>query len=600
MTIYSRVPGVLLVAAALAAAALGLAGQGLVPVWSVAVVGISLLLSRWLPRALSLSAAIGGFFSLELLLLLVTAQLGLGATVPNAVLWGAVSAVAGALLVAKPAPRLGRSGTGLVIASSASAALLVISVTVAQIFPGALRLSWAMNGDAVNAMGFARRMLADGGIDLASTPQPTPLPFAMSAATMEGGRAALPESMLLEHDVARTAQVWIFVIALACLLTGAIVARTTRAASPRWGLPVTALASTIMLAWYVIGVQFDFGFMNSAFAVTVLLAAWLAYVAGEGHPAATLGAVFALAIVLLAVWSPLVVCVAGLGLVTIVRERALLRSPRLRELPLVIVPALAFVAYAALVTVPGFLAQSSALGSNGGFPPIGPGSIGVIAATALLLSAFTAKSGRLREGVGAVVVIAGFGLGLGYLLLQRQGAEFGWGYYPAKFAWTTSILLIVIGTSFAVELMLASGSSRRWRAVLTVLAAGVVASVLWGPVAPSAQAPLAGILRGGDGYQEAAADIVFDLAGPENGKDLLWRSLIGDYWPNTWLLQIDQPDGDPVKIYSTQVTLSAEQVCSIVDGLGPEAVIHSADPAAEADLDAVCPDAVYTLIHDGY
>jgi hypothetical protein len=63
-----------------------------------------------------------------------------------------------------------------------------------------------MNAEAVNVIGFAGRVLSDGGINQTSTPQPTPLPFAMVASNLAGGRAGIPYSAMIEHDVARMAE----------------------------------------------------------------------------------------------------------------------------------------------------------------------------------------------------------------------------------------------------------------------------------------------------------------------------------------------------------------------------------------------------------
>jgi len=596
--IYTRLPGMLVTLGALTAAALALSGFGLVALWSVAVLAGILLLARWMPLALAFAVTVGTFFVLELLLLLVTPLIGIGMTVPHIFSWATVSAAIGILCTVRPAlPELSRHDVLLMVAGSASSLILVVCLAIAQAIPGGQRFAWAMNGDTVNAMGFARRMLVDGGIDPASTPQPTPLPFAMSAANMEGARSGAA-SLLLQHDVSRTAQVWVFVIVVSCLLVGTILARAARTAPVRWAVPVVALASTASLSWHVIGLQFQFGFMNSAFAVALLLAAWLAFTGGTARPAIALFALFAVALALLSVWSPLVVCMAGLVVVTVVHERSLIARSRPVEFVAAALAAGAFLGYAALVTVPGFLQSSGALGNDGGFPALGPGSTLVITSLLLVASALGAQTGAGRSAAGVVSIVAGFGLGLGYLLAQRHDAAFGWGYYPAKFAWTASILLMVILLSFAVHLLRAVEWSPGWRRIMTAGVAALMVSVLWGPVSPGAQVPLAGIVR--DGPSEEAAEIVFDLVGSENGKDFLWRSAVGDYWINTWLLQIDRPDTDPLKIYATVLSLAPDQVCALAGGLGSDVVIHTSDPNARADLEAVCPDVQYTLEEGDY
>ena len=63
------------------------------------------------------------------------------------------------------------------------------------------------------------------------------------------------------------------------------------------------------------------------------------------------------------------------------------------------------------------------------------------------------------------------------------------------------------------------------------------------------------------------------------------------------LLQIDQPDGDPLKTYATFAMLEPAQVCELVAGLGDGVVIHTSDPAADFDLRAACPAAQFTIVH---
>ena len=586
------------VAAVLAAAA-GLLGLGLVPLWVVALVAGVLALATRIPRTLALALGIGGFLALELGLLMLTPLIGVGMTVPHVAVFVVVSGASAVALRRASVGSVmgGPGGPMLAFAPFVGAGLFLATMALSQVLPGALRLAWAMNGDTVNAMLFSRFMLDAGGIDQVAVPQPTPLPFGMAAANMESGRAGLPDAALLEHDVARTAQVWVLLIALICVLVGVVVARAARGASRGWAVSVTAVASAAPLIWYVVGVQFEFGFMNSSFAMVLLLAAWLAYLGGRSQPVLALVGLFVVALGLLAVWSPLVICVAPLGLVLLVARWRELRQTPARVLLAAALAPVAFLAYAVLVTVPTFLAQSEALGSDGGFPEITDSQILVIIAATVL--AIVVAWQRLGGDAprGALAVLIGFSIGLGYLLLQRQGAVFGWGYYPAKFAWTTSILLLTIAASFVVAVIADSSSRGRARAVLTVAAGAALASLMWGPVLPTAQLPLPRILTGtAFDNQNAAADIVFELSGAKNGQDMLWRTSVGDRWPNSWLLQVDVPDAatNPVRIYAFVPQLSAQQVCEVAGGL-PGITVHTSDPAAEADLAATCPDADYSV-----
>ncbi len=571
-------------------------GAGLVPLWIVALVGGMLALATRLPRVLAVGLGGAAFLALELGILLTTPLLGLGMTWPHAVVLGLAVAGSATALRRERLDWLRREWW-LSLAALSGATLLLATMALSQILPGALRLAWAMNGDTVNAMIFSREMVVAGGIDQVAVPQPTPLPFAMAAANMEGGRAGLPDAALLEHDVARTAQVWVLLLALICVLVGVTVARAARGTTVAWAVSVTAVASAFPLLWYVVGVQFEFGFMNSAFAIVLLLCAWLCYLGSATHPLIGFVGLLVSALVLLAVWSPLVICVAPLGLVLLIRSFGAIRRAGVRALMLAALAPAAFLAYAIAFTVPTFLAQSDALGSDGGFPEITDSQILVILAATVLTIVIAWQFAGGEAPRGALALVIGFSVGLGYLLLQRQGAEFGWGYYPAKFAWTTSVLLVAIAAAFVVEVLARSSPSGRSRAVLTLAAGGTLATLVYGPVLPSAQLPLPRILAGtAFDNQNAAADLVFELSGADNGQDLLWRTTIGDRWPNTWLLQLDVPEPrtNPVRSFAFVPQLSTEQVCEVAARL-PGVTIHTADPAAESELAAVCPSEEYTV-----
>ncbi len=587
---------VILAIATLGAGVAGMLGLGLVPLWIVTLASVSLALAVRLPRPLSLALASVGLLVVELGLLMLTPVLGAGMTVPHVVLLGAVSLVCSWFAREHRGVRGVLGDWRLALASSVGAGLFLLTMVATQIVPGALRLAWAMNGDTVNVMVFSRLMLAAGGIDQTAVPQPTPLPFAMAAASMEGGRSALADGALLEHDVARMAQLWVLMIALTCLLVGVIVGSTVRGASRRWSLAVTAVGSTIPLLWFVVGVQFEFGFINSAFAIVLLLCAWLFHRAGAGHPLLAFVGLWMVLLALLAVWSPLIICVIGLGVVLVVqRRRELLANGGARIAAAALAP-VAFLAYAVFVTVPLFLEQSDALGSDGGFPDI-PSSQSIIIGTVAVLIALVAwQRGDRQSSLGILAVLAGLGIGLTYLLLQRVGEVFYWGYYPAKFAWTTWCMLIPVIASIAIGFL--ADLRGRMRVLLTLSAGAVVASLLFGPGTPAAQLPLPQLVAGTafNNTNEDAA-VTFELSGSADGHNVLWRSQVGDNWPNRWLLQVDVPDprSNPVRTYATLPSLGAEQVCEIVDLLGPTTVVWTADPAAEADLAATCPGSQYRV-----
>ncbi|MES2169380.1 MAG: hypothetical protein V4479_01470, partial [Actinomycetota bacterium] len=264
-----------------------------------------------------------------------------------------------------------------------------------------------------------------------------------------------------------------------------------------------------------------------------------------------------------------------------------------------VVAVLGLVGYAVAVALPGFVSSSSTLGGDGGFPAIGPTSIFVIVAATAALACAAAVLGQARHAaVGALALIATFALGLGYLLFQRRSAANLWGYYPAKYAWTVSLLLLVIGLGFAVASVVELRPRGVWQRLGAIAVTAVLVSLAWMPsgnFTALAQLPLAGILTAGPSAN-IQASTVFRLSGTGNGNDVLWRSAEGDYWPNYWLLQVDVAPTNVARLFSNdQGTLSVEQMCALIGELGGKVIVHTGDPTASAELHAACGGEQFTV-----
>jgi hypothetical protein len=581
-------------------------GGPLVPLWAIAMWAMCLAFTAVVPPLLAVAYAVVSFCILELALLHLSPAIGRSVQAVEYVVWTGVALAACGYRLVHPSSRslLRPAHRWLALSASAGSVTVIVAVLLAQVVPNAIHLTWAMNADSVNVMGFARRMLADGGIEPTSTPQSTPLPFAMVASNMAGGRSTLANDAVLRHDVTRLAEVWVFAIALCCLLTGGLAARVARNLRLRIAVPVTIAASVAGLSWYFIGVQFDGGFINSALALVLLLAAWLVFVGGERHPVSAIVVLLLASTVLLAVWSPLVVCLIALELVLVIRGFRTIRGRGAWSLIAIAVAAAIFFCYAFAFALPSLLSGSGALAGDGGFPPIGPKFILIIIAVVVVLGVVVARvTGTAHATVGALALILAFSLGLIFLLFQRRAAAFLWGYYPAKYAWTVSLLLLVIAMTFAVTL-LARAPTRIGSSVTALLGvAGVFASLIWSPAGDYqrlALSPLTGILQGGSGYNRIA-DTVFRYSGSANGYDVLWKSAEGDYWPNYWLLQTDIPNApsNPVRIFaSIPGTLSVDQICQVVTLLGPNTIVHTAEPSALTELAASCPSNDYRIVFE--
>lgn len=579
----------------------------MVILWALAILVAFLNLRRRVAAPSAAGIATVLFLGVELGLLYLNPVTGLPLPVLDAVTWGVVILGGGVwLALRRPARPTSRWWVG---AAAASGSLIVlVTMVLAQVVAGATRLAWAMNSDAVNVMTFSRDILAAGGLASASTAadtSPTPLPFGMLAVALAPGRDSVPNAALTEHDVTALAQLWVFMIALACLLAGLIAAHGAAKAGLTLAVPAAAVASIAMLSWYVIGVQFEYGFLSSAFATVVLLAAWLTFLDGQKRPAVALAVLLLAATVVLAVWSPLIVVVAALGLVIVVtRWRELLASGLLR-LAGVGLAFLMLAIYIAVVTLPEYLVKSAFLGANGGFPNFGPAQVLTIMVVTALTAALAARFLGLRHPVlGALAATVGGALGLVFLLAQRTGTDTGWGYYPAKYGWTVSILLVVITIGAAAGFLAGMNTRRPWDVAIALLSVGLIGGLLWSPVQPSGQLPLLGVLAGTSGpMSQRAADLVFEASGRDNGQDVFWRTTVGDSLPNLWLLQLDVDDNhhNPVRTFAYQLSVfTPGQMCEVVELLGSDVVIRTADAAAEAELGAVCPGRDYTVALGDY
>jgi hypothetical protein len=604
MALSRRVPSLLTVLAVILCLVIAVLGGPLVPLWAVAMWAVCLACKVVVPPLLAIAYGVVSFCAIELALLHLSPVLGRSVQPVEYVVWTGVALAACGYRLGRPSSfdLLSPAHRRLALSVSAGPVTVIVVVLLAQVIPNAIHLTWAMNADSVNVMGFARRMLADGGIDPGSTPQSTPLPFAMVASNMAGGRASLANDAVLRHDVTRLAEVWVFAIALCCLLTGGLVARVARNFRLRIAVPVTIAASVAGLSWYFIGVQFDGGFINSAFALVLLLAAWLVFIGGERHPVSALVMLLLASTVLLAVWSPLVVCLIALEIVLFIRGFRTIREHGVRGFAAVGVAAAIFLGYAVAFVLPALVGGSGALAGDGGFPPIGPKFILAIVAVVVVLGVVVARvTGTAHATVGALALILAFSLGLAFLLFQRRAASFLWGYYPAKYAWTVSLLLLVIAMTFALTLLARAPGHIGSSVTALVGVVGLFVSLIWSPSGDYqrvALSPLVGILQGGGGYNRIA-DTVFRYSGSANGYDVLWKSAEGDYWPNYWLLQTDipNPPSNPVRAYaSIPGTLSVDQICEVLTLLGPNTIVHTAELSALAELTVSCPSEDYRVI----
>ena len=547
--------------------------------------------------------------AIELLSLRLSSTLAVPLPWADIVLWSAAW-IAGAAACwwstsALDAAVLSRRALAIASAAGLGTAVVWAMAGLAQILPNAQRIGWVMHGDAVGAINFARIMLTGNGIGELSAGQSTPLPFGLIAANAAAGRGDLGSETLLRHDVLAMAGVWILLISICCLLAGVIVARATRNL-PTWAaIVVTGAASLASLSWYVIGFQLQFGFVNTAFALALLLCGWLAFEIGSEQVWVGFVALVLCAVAMLGSWSPLVVCLGALALVLLSLASRDRTAWTARHLAAPVIASIVFLVYAGAVALPQYLALSSMLAAEeGGFPKHRPGVDDlVIAGLAAVLAATTAGLGHRNLAIGTGTLLLSFAIVTAFLMFQRRDAEAIWGYSPAKFAWTVSLALLVIAIALAVRLLSASAPGRG--RLLTAIAAGLLfLGLYWSPVEPltplEQAVPLALLAGEGPGLDNTSADAVFKLSGRSDGHHLMWRNAPGDRGINFWLLQVGVPADSPVRAFAHSLSeLTPEQVCTIIDELGDSLTVHTSDPSVRAVLAETCGSDGYRVVFEG-
>lgn len=475
------------------------------------------------------------------------------------------------------------------------------AVAATNIVPGASRLSWVMLGDSANNVIFAREIIYRGGVGLGPDANPVPLPSALMAIVMASGRDRVAPSSLTEHDISAFAQIWMILIALTCLLVGAAAASVTRAAVARPVViaAVSAGASLLPLSWFMTGYPLEFGFFNTHVALPVVMVSFIAYLASERHLAVALSMQLFAATLLLAIWSPLVLLPLFLVLAILLRGWREVLATRRGDLWLLLLALGQLGVYGLVVVLPSLVAQSHFLSAPGGAFGFRRWMIAGLALAAVALAVATFRKLRSLVVTGTIATVLACGVGLGALLFITRNSENPWSYYPLKFAWLGAVIVTVLIVGLAAAFV--SKYLRRFWLTWVGLAAVAVCTVAFLNWAPSSGAgyvwrePIARLLTGdflGDGDQ--VADQILALATPEQAH-VLWQS--GNTFEgsiNFWVLQLwsdSMTENLDLKYfaYGLYDPDKTEDLCSIVELMGGDVVVHTANRGLGAELQDACP-----------
>lgn len=493
-------------------------------------------------------------------------------------------------------------GAGIVVVAIAGAVVFVVVRSTAD-----ADFEWAMHNDAVWNLATTRFMIDDGGIDDVQHPNSSPLTAALMAAVAAVGRSSVPATELLRHDITRVVEFWLLAGLGSGLLAGLVGygAATGARAWRRW--VAALLAGLLPISWFVFGFATDYGFYNATIVIVLLVVAWLLWLEATRHPMISSALLGLAAVGMLATWAPLALIPLGLSGAALLPSLAELASARGRSrwkrLGLILLPLVPVPIYALAVTLPDLRRDGAALAVEGAFMPFAPLHLFTIAAIALavvVLSSALFKDQHLLLGFSAIVVTGA--VALGYLVYQRRGTASLWGYYPAKFAWFLSILLLVI---LCAQLLRASASAQASKtvAVLCVAAAGIVPVTLMSHLPPpagwrTAITPLAIVFQQGGAAPSSSARALFDVV--EDGKPtmvLSYGSESTDRFINSWLLQLESPNSeDPVRLYSYILNPTDEdQACEALTSWDRQVRVITSDDQLESRLRSSCEEAEFTV-----
>lgn len=457
-------------------------------------------------------------------------------------------------------------------------------------------VAWSMRNDAAWTEVSAQHIIADGGVNTAAHPNPSPLMSALMAVSAAPGRAALTGAAVLRSDVVRAGQLWVLVILATSLFVGLLVARSVDPGRPRLRLVAAFIAGFLPFSWYVSGFATHFGFYSASLATVLLVVAWVVWRGAGAHPILSVGFMLLECTDLLATWAILVVVPASLIVMMVLRyvRAARLRSSALR-IAWLCVAAGQVVVYGALFSIPDLGSQGEALSSGGGIQPVSPLVFVGLAIMAIVSAALVRDADGSRSAMaGAVAVVVGVTVALTALLVTGHGA--GWSYYPTKLAWLTTILLMVILFEAVAGYPGKSTVPARAAKTVSILALVGLFAVAVAVHPPSksilAISPITDAVSNSSVIDDAYAATLFDVSRP--GRKILlskYGTQAADNFANLWLLQsASAQSADPVRSYAYYLaSTNAGQVCDAIRAWRGGVDVLTTRPGWGTQLHLACP-----------
>jgi len=485
------------------------------------------------------------------------------------------------------------------LAAGTGAGVWVGGLMLAHLVPGSDVISWTMNGDAANNLMQARLHLAAGGLEL-GTAVSIAVPFTslLLSVALWPGRPAEGESAQLAHDLIATSAFWSVEVIVASILIGVVASSMV----PRYRALAAGAFSLLGLTWLVIGLPLESGYLNTLIGVSLLLLSWIAYRGSGSSVPVSLTTQCAVILLTMATWTPLAIVPSALLLLTAARHRASLRVAPIATLAAPLATATATVVWVGLVVVPSFLGNSLALSIAGNGFPATFVLLGVALAACIGFSSLLSDS-IVRSGALAIAIAMVLGMAVMLFFAGRESDPLS-AYYPAKLSWLFALFAIVIGVSLVLGVIARSARRVLAPAIVGLAALGIVLASL-GPAparaVPDLAPPLVSILGGSvwsDG--DESASMIIEHVGQQV---VLYRTDRADEaFINHWLLTIGSTTVDQtwttrkwavwgfreLRDTSSYNPPPIEELCALVDALGPDAVVITADPSVRMSLAAEC------------
>lgn len=483
--------------------------------------------------------------------------------------------------------------------AAAGAVVWGLTMLSAALVPGAGVLSWVMQGDSANNVLYAREMITRGGLQVGAGANPVPLASALMGSIMAPGRGGVPSSQLASHDIQAFVGLWAVTIAGSCLLSGALVAVVVRraGAGPLLAGLASAGASLLPLTWFISGYSIEFGFFNTQVAFPIVMAGIILALTTHRRPVLGLTAQFVVATLTLAVWSPLVLIPAALGLMIVIRDARRLLHTTAWERILLVLGLLQLLTYVGILVIPSLLTPGNALSAVGGAFPFRKFMLPALAVGTITLAlvAFLRRSGRTRADIIAVSIASGAGLAA---LAVVSGHPLGqWTYYPEKFSWIASTILLVLLVGVAAAAVARWVRPRSLELSVSVLTAALICAFLgWAPASGQgylAKSPTERILEGGySGHGDDVARLVFRLSDLERPAILIRSGEPDEATVDFWLLQLQanslSRNFDLRRLAYYLDPKSVADVCSAAHLIGRPLVVYTADGALASRVAKTC------------